>query len=1175
MPGILAALVAALPAQYLQGNLVPNPSFEIVDPQGMPVGWHFHDARAGAKMQVDDTVAHTGRRSIKLINPHPLQPHVYGTLWARAKVQPNTWYTLSLYARSDDPGRAWFGCGKRWQRRCYLEPTGGKWRRFTLTFKTEPDERYVDVRINVDSVTEGLWVDSVQLEPGREATEFRMPPLPEAGEALLLIKPLQIRPNLLENGSFERWRGAHPEGWYWDPRNTDAKMVRDSSRAFHGRYSVKITNGTPFGPHVYGQLRYRRPVRVEPNTVYTISAMVWSEDPGVAWVGGATGWRVRAYLPRRGTAGQWVLVHKTFVTQDNETEIPIMINTDSPTPGFWVDAVKLEEGSEPTPFVEEGEAEPRIAVKVEGLGPAGTVQNPWWPERLAERGVVVAGGLLRVSGHVVGCAGADLVVKLTIGRRAVVKRVRLPEAQVARFEFVYAIAPGDKGGCRIEVAAQRGGRALVSQAVQVELVTPAVVEALLGEVAELGKRLASRIQALGPRGQYPSVTLTIARRFSQWIREDIQRGELPRAYAQALSLRDMLQAALGRKSWPVAPVVVTAPVKIRGVSFVTRARWPDGRAEERPVFFVGVGHFGQARRDADKMPDFGMNIIQIEFGPNSVLVDENTFSDAAIQAFREVCQRAARVGTRVNLLISPHYFPNWALRKWPHLQNCGGGFIRYCIHAPESRAVLEKFLRYTIPRIKDLPALHSICLSNEPVLTNVSGCRYAKENWHRWLRDRYGTVARMNEALGTKYGGFDDVPVPPYGWPKQALMYDFIRYNQEEFAAWHKFLADIIHEYAPDLPVHAKMMIHTATRRSATSWSIAPELFAQFCAINGNDAARWYLGAGKQFASSWAEELMGFELQRACRDAPVFNSEDHVIPDRNVRYQPPEYIYNVHWLAALHGRGASTTWVWERTYDISSDFCGSILHRPECVQAMGWACLDLNRLALEVTALQNARPKVAVLYALSGFVWHRSYEDLMRQAWIACEFLGVKPTFITERQLEWLAAGRSLAQLNPYLRDVKVIVAAGTAHLSARAAAGLRRFLSGGGKLVCVGYAIARDEHDKPLPEPPKPAAMLKAADAKRLMAALEPVLRRLGAAAEVELRDAEGQRPYGVEFFAARWRGGWLVHVSNLRPDSVRCSLLIRGRRVARAVDLISGKRLGGELTLQPLVPLLLRVGR
>jgi hypothetical protein len=1146
-------------------NLLPNPSFERLDEAGRPVGWFFHDSRAGARVDVDDQVAHTGRRSVKLTNPHGLEPHVYGTLWCEVPVRPNQAYTLSLYARSANPGAAWFGCGPHWERRMPLKPTGGQWQRFTLTFMTGPDECLLQPRINVDSQTDGLWIDSVQLEEGQQVTDFDMPMLWQPGQRVLKVAPARVGENLLANGSFEEWEGDWPKGWRWDKRNTDATLSRDASRAHSGRYSLKLTNHTAFGPHVYGQLLYAEPIKVRPQTTYTISAYVAVDSPGLAWVGGAKGWRVRALFPDTPTAGRWLRVHRTFTTEPDETEIRIMVITESPTDGLWVDDVKLEEGDEPTPTLAET-PQPHIELELSGCGHGGTALNAWLPDKYPP-GQFVFGQELWASGYVLGGAGRRLTVRLWEEGQVVDEaQTALPPADCVRFHFGRELS--DRRGGRVRVEALLEGEAgPVTE--ECELVTEARIRQRLSALQALVQQLRQRVAALSEAGHYPRVTLTVAENFLPWIAEDVAHGELARAWGESEEVEELVRRALQQEHWPLAPKFVTSPVEIRGPSFIATVRWPDGRRQRQPVFFLGMGPFGQARRDVELFPAYGFNIMQIEFGPNSVLPSENEYRDDAIQEFLAVCDRAAKAGVQVNLLISPHYFPDWALQKWPFLAECSGGFFRYCVHAPEGRGVLAKFIRYTIPKIRGHPALHSICLSNEPVSTDVQRCRFLRSDWHAWLEQRYGTIDRLNATWGTQYAHFADVPVPP-GLRPEALVYDFVRFNQEEFAAFHRFLADTIHALAPELPVHAKMMICAVfSPHPHGPWSIAPELFAPFCAINGNDAWRVYSPHG-EWASAWQEELMGYELQRCAREAPVFNSEDHLIPDREVRWQSPTYIYNVYWQGAVHGRSASSAWVWERTYDPSSDFAGSILHRPECIEAAGRCALDLNRLAPQVTALQQAKPPVALVYALAGYVWDPEYPALLRAAWRAATFAGYKTGFVYERQLEALAAGQAW---DGYLAQVRILILPGLRHLSTQALAGLQRFTQQGGRLVVIGERPAYDAHGRPATLAAPVLATLSASDDQSLMASLAAVLRQAGLEAPVQLVADDARPVYGVEYFAVAWQKGWLVNVSNYRRAEPRVRLLVRGRPIAAARELISGRSLTFPTVLPSLQPLLLQL--
>lgn len=1161
--------LSALSQEGNSKNLLPNPSFELARDADLPGGWQFHDTGAGAKAALDDTVARSGRRSIKLTNPHGAQPHVYGTLFCSVRVKPNTIYTFSLYALSDAPGEAWFGGGPQWEHRQTITPTGGQWRRFSLTFRTGPNETVFEPRINVDAQTEGLWIDDAQLEEGDQATDFTAPVVLQKGDSHLSVRRATIGENLLRNGSFEEIEGEWPAGWRWDRRNTQATMTVDETRAHSGRRSVKLTNPTPFGPHVYGQLLYAEPVPVKPNTQYTISAYVLVESPGIAWVGGAKDWRVRAAFPSQPTGGQWVRVKRTWITDPDETEIRIMVITESPTAGIWVDDVKLEEGRDATSFLLEGDTAPRIDAFAEGVG-LDAPEMPWMPDRYSPDQYLFASLLVRVAGHVLNAGAARFHARLLIGGREAAHRVaELPDGVCASFEFLREVSDLAGGPAMVELWLESAAaEAKFTRAF--ELITPAAIDERLGvlepKIAQLEQKVAG---LLGAGGAYPLVTLTTAQEFARFIRADARNFQLARAWAQLLSIEQLVDTALRRDDFPAAPKYVTSSIEIDGPGFLANARFPDGRQVRRPVIFIGMGPFGQARADVEKFPSYGFNIMQVEFGPNSVVTSETEYSDGAIEEFRSLCQRAEKAGVAVNLLISPHYFPAWALERWPHLRGCGGGFLGYCPHAPESRAVLERFLRYTIPRIRGLKALHSICLSNEPILTNVQNCPFARANWHAWLQRRHGTIENLNKAWRAQYASFDEIPVPPPVFAPAPIVYDFVCYNQEEHAAWHKFMADIIHEMAPEIPVHAKMMICAVFGPSIHGpWSIAPELFAPFCEINGNDAWRFWSGGLGEWASAWQDEIMGYELQRCAREAPVFNSEDHIIPDRNISWQPPEYIYNVYWQGAVHGRGASSAWVWERSNDLVSDFTGSILHRPECVEAAGRCTLDLNRLAEEVTALQKVKPQVAVVYALSGFVWDGGYPEALATIYRAGVFGGYKVGFVYERQLEAWAAGQKPSE---YLSDLKVIVCPGLRHLSARAQEGLARFAAGGGKVFAyLGFPEA-DEYNRPLANLPKPAVILDAQDERELARVLREAVANAGVALPVQLLDTDGKPTYGVEYFAAPFGDGWVINLSNYRSAAVSARLLLAGREVQQAAELISGRTLRRTIEIPSLQPLLI----
>ena len=81
------------------------------------------------------------------------------------------------------------------------------------------------------------------------------------------------------------------------------------------------------------------------------------------------------------------------------------------------------------------------------------------------------------------------------------------------------------------------------------------------------------------------------------------RGLKGAAYIDRLCLEALKADAAGDAA---VPRYHTAPWTIRAGAF-----WQD----DRPVYFTGVGHFGQVRQDIPILNDYGLNIIQIRDGP--------------------------------------------------------------------------------------------------------------------------------------------------------------------------------------------------------------------------------------------------------------------------------------------------------------------------------------------------------------------------------------------------------------------------------------------------------------------------------------------------------------------------------------------------------------------------------
>lgn len=962
-----------------------------------------------------------------------------------------------------------------------------------------------------------------------------------APDPTITITALPPGRNLLPNPAFTAVTDGVPTGWRWSRGRADCDLTIVSP-GHSGPHAVRLRNRTPLEPHVYGQLTVGN-VTVKPHTRYTLS--FWARTPhppGHAWVGGGPGWSWRLSVPD--TGGRWLRVSGSFTTGD-DTSIPFMLNTDSVTDGYDLADVQLEAGGL-SPF-EDPAGVPAAALD---LSPA-TRPASWMPELYPPERYAFAATALTLAGSLglpQPVAGARVEVALRHGEQVLATARSTGELPTRGSVAVSWPLPAD---CPtdLELTARLTG---VTPAVDLRqpltLVHAAAIEQLLATTE-------ARLPALETKAASDDdarCSATTARWFLGWTRADLRANQLDRAYDTARRLVTLVDTALAAPTRARVPRYVTSPLTPGGAAATGDTLLPDGTRARQPVWFVGWGHFGEVRRRVEEFPAVGANILQVEFGPKDVLTAENTVSDRPIQEFRALAARAAAANVQINLLLSPHYFPAWALRKWPDLKNFSGGFLTYSLYDERAKGVLEQFLRYTVPRLRDLPALHSLCLSNEPLCLDQSACPPAQALWRGWLKQQFGTVAAVNARWGTTYADFAAVPIPSAKWTPTVLTYDYSRFNSEAFAAWHGWMAGIVHELAPALPVHAKIMMSNHFGPDLGGpWSIAPERFAAVSDLLGNDCCKWPEPVN-EFACQWQTENMAYDYQRSLADQPVFNSENHLIQDRNLHYVSPAYIRNVYWQGAVHGQGATTTWVLERTNDANSDFAGSLAHRPDCLESVGLTALDLGRAAREVAALANDPAPVGLLWSHASLVLGPRYENAVKTAYQAANFCDVGVGFVNEHDCEVYAAGEP----NRALDRTRLLLVPGARQVPQAVMAALRRFTERGGRVLCLGEALVSDELGAAYPAhgyetwPLGTPRELQA----RLLAQVPAPRLKCGV--------------WGVEARSAALDGRTVVNLCNYLRDSARVTL------PPGTVDRLSGERLGTTLELAPLAPRLVVLG-
>ncbi len=977
-------------------------------------------------------------------------------------------------------------------------------------------------------------------------SRLQITPLPEAP-----------RPNLVRNSSFEQVSNGVPVGWIWDKRNTDATMEVVSAPGTTGSYCLRFTSGTPFAPEVYALLRYEGGVSVEPNTVYTLSYRYKTRSESAGFVGGGALWRVRAFF--QDTEGEWRRNTLTFATRPDETNFDLVIVIEAPTEEVLLDDIKLEKGSSATPYV------PEEAVKEPFFVLADLPSRVYLSERRWQAGFDLY--------TPTPLKNAQLTLQL--GTQRLSQRVNLPEGY-SRVEFTLNEPRSANTVFRVELSGS-GTMPSVSAERSLQFFTRRLAEGRLRALSRQVPAWQRQMNTLAKQGQdlaYPQATFTILQEFIRYVGEDLRKGQIERAYAQldemerlAGQLSEMLARAKQGTRLPTVPRYVTSPVSIQGASLNADTLNPlTGERTRRPVFFVGFGHFGQVRADIEKFPQMGFNLIQIERGVWDFLPEQGKTSLKALEEdLLPVYQRASRANVKIDHLLSPHYMPEWVFQAYPHLRQERQGFIRYSLFSPDSLTVLRDYLNLLLPPLKDQPALMSICLSNEPTNVESPNSPLHQQAWREWLKARHRTLITLNARWGTNYTDWNEIPIPTEGVPYA----DWVEFNADALANWHRELSEIVRAHLPDTPKHAKLMNWTFLNDRELYQGVDPERFAEFCELNGNDAfISYFHNKSNQWAFEWIRTFMAYDLQRSLRDAPLFNSEHHIIPDRERRYVPPQHARAVLWESAIRGLSATTFWVWERTDDPQSDFAGSLLHRPEIVNALAHTTLDLNRLAPYISALQNQPFDVYLLHARRDLLLRGAEVILPRDSlYVALTMLGVRVGFVTERQLEERRlpsqAMRILIPNVQYLSDSAIL-----ALDTYRQNRGLMLLGIGEPLLTLDSYGRRRTARvpvqtiDRNIEVAPQ-----------QLHRRLHNLLLTWGMRRPLVLLKPDSDEPaWGVAYRTAQYEDTFIASLCNYTQEPITVRLEDAQGNPIRAVNLLNGTQVEEQITLQPLEPVLIQ---
>ena len=652
--------------------------------------------------------------------------------------------------------------------------------------------------------------------------------------------------------------------------------------------------------------------------------------------------------------------------------------------------------------------------------------------------------------------------------------------------------------------------------------------------------------------------------------ERLARDEIVRA-------RRMLTS---RASSRTVPNVNLRAVRIKVGNFLT-----DGK----PVVFIGP--MGLTQKELDELPEFGFNATDWwGYWPTSmrsVLVGAGKVRLRGADELSAAWQQARSLG--LLLTFCPGLkFPYWCYEKYPDTAGhgpvqagvtkgwrhipapklCGTTFWRFCMEAPNTRMLVQKYYDALLPQVAKLPPPRIYWLMNEPSYRSETSIYLKLFREH--LKRKYGGVDKLNRAWGTQFTTMDDVPFPKQS--DKVAWIDWLKFHQAQVTAWFKWLYERAKAADPDALITNKP---TPVGLFNPRWGIDMESQARIFDIVGFDSWRGYTPQ-QEFAleclglGAWRASVMVLDFFKSVApQKPIADLEYHFAHSIGVKEYPEAYVRAAFWQSFLHGVRLCLFWVWRTEWRADSTVQYPPGARPRVAWAAGTTALDLRRLAEYVSLFPPQPAEVALFYSCTSRLWEwERYMVRMVNAYKALFFLDAPIGFVTEQMVEEGA-------LHDSARRPKLLVVAGARYVPTHVFRAIFEYARRGGMVVVLdadAFAFDEQGHKRDTRSlfSCSGTQQLPRKWSRELSYQLDALLEKAGVTRPVRVLGRDGRNAWGVESRTAMHRGEPVTYLINLCSEGVRVQL--RGFPTQQARDLISSTTFNvGRIELSPLQVLLL----
>lgn len=222
----------------------------------------------------------------------------------------------------------------------------------------------------------------------------------------------------------------------------------------------------------------------------------------------------------------------------------------------------------------------------------------------------------------------------------------------------------------------------------------------------------------------------------------------------------------------------------------------------------------EIKNDLKSIKKIGFNMVKIQ---ESWAIDEKKENEIDVSKVEEIIKEAEKLNLYVYFGFTMEQVPAWVWKKYPSaylIYNDGtphkdptqyllpaDGKPGPCWDNPEVRRQAEKFIKKIVKRLSKYRNIIAWNIYQEigfgPMYPGKLGfcyCQYTLNKFRKWLKDKYGSIKKLNEIWNTGFGEWNEVE-PPRLYPSVPSWIDWKYYmNNIYLSEVLKFKYKIIKE---------------------------------------------------------------------------------------------------------------------------------------------------------------------------------------------------------------------------------------------------------------------------------------------------------------------------------------------------------------------------------------------